>query len=180
MSEAPAISKVFYFFLIVSFASGFSLICFTDLRPAPVGKILQFKAKAYPYKWPLRTELLLLLLLCAILAFFAAFKEKHRLNIVVAILVFLLLVAEVSMAGKHLSWRNEQTTIVNKQGDGNTMLQQYGIDAEITRIMDMVQSSYSCCGITDYRDWAMSMWAAQVVSMVVYCNVFSNLFDKIH
>lgn len=165
MSEASAVTKVFYVFLILSFSSGFSLICFTDLRPAPVGKILQFKAKAYPHKWQLRTGLLVVLLLVIILAFFAVFKEKHRINIVVAFLVLVLLVVEVSLAGKRLAWRNEQTTVVNKQGDGNTMLQQYGADPEITKIMDYVQASYSCCGITDYRDWASSAWAAQVVSI---------------
>lgn len=162
MSEAAAISKVFYIFLVISLSSGFSLICFTDFRSAPVGKILQFKAKAFPHRWPLRTGLLVLLLLIVTLVFFAVFKEKHRLNIVLAVLVFLLLVVEISMAGKRLTWRNEQETVVNKQGDGNTMLQQYGVDLEITKIMDYVQSSYSCCGVTDYRDWASTAWALQV------------------
>ena len=68
------------------------------------------------------------------------------------------------MAVKYLAWRNEQTTVVDKQGDGNTMLQQYAVDPEVTKIMDFVQSSYSCCGVTDYRDWAATTWAAQVVS----------------
>jgi Ca2+/Na+ antiporter len=165
MSESKAVTKILYIFLIISFSSGFSIICFTDLRQAPTGKIIQFKAKAYPYKWPLRTGLLVLLLLITVLAFVATFKEIHRLNIVLAVLIFILLIVEVSFAVKHLTWRNEQTHIVKQQGDGNTMLQQYGLDPAMTRIMDYVQTSYSCCGITDYRDWASTNWAAKVVSI---------------
>ena len=133
----------------------------------PTGKILQFKAKVYPYKWPLRTGLLVLLLLITVLGFLATFKEIHRLNIVLAVLILILLIVEMSMAGKHLTWRNEQTRIVKQQGDGNAMLQQYGSNPAITKILDYVQTAYSCCGITDYRDWATTNWAALVVSIVV-------------
>ena len=179
MSEPKAITKIFYIFLIISFSSGFSIICFTDLRTSPAGKIIQFKAKVYPYKWPLRTGLLVLLLFVTILAFVATLKELHRLNIVVAVLIFILLIVEISLAGKHLTWRNEQTRIMKKQGDGNTMLQNYGTDPAITKIMDYVQASYSCCGITDYRDWATTNWAAMVVSIKKY--FYNNaLKDKLN
>ena len=166
MSESKAITKIFYIFLFISFSSGFAIICFTDLRTSPAGKIIQFRAKVYPYKWQLRTGLLLLLLLLTVVAFVAAIKELHRLNIVLAAFVFILLIVEISLAGKWLTWRNEQTEITKEQGDGNTMLQQYGINPAITKIMDYVQSSYSCCGVTDYRDWATTNWAAQVVSIL--------------
>ena len=178
MSESKAVTKIFYIFLIISFSSGFSIICFTDLRAAPTGKIVQFKAKAYPYKWPLRTGLLVLLLLVTVLAFVATIKEIHRLNIVLAALIFILLIVEVSFAVKHLTWRNEQTHIIKTQGDGNTMLQQYGVDPAVTKIMDFVQTSYSCCGITDYRDWAATNWAATAVSIQQYSLVIIDLLQQ--
>lgn len=178
MTESKAVTKIFYIFLIVSFSSGFAVICFTDLRAAPVGKILQFKAKAYPYKWPLRTALLVLLLLITVLAFVAALKEIHRLNIVLAALIFILLIVEVSFAAKHLTWRNEQSRVVKQQSDGNTMLQQYGVDPAVTNIMDYVQRTYSCCGVRDYRDWATSNWAAIVVSMVLLHYIVVSCVDN--
>lgn len=165
MRESKAVAKIFCVFLILSFSSGFSIICFADLRSAPVGKILQFKAKVYPYKWPLRCCLLLLLLLVTMLALVAMLKGMHRLNIVMAAFLCILLTVEISFAVKHLTWRDEQTRVVKQQGDGNTMLRKYGVDPAITEIMDYVQASYSCCGITDYRDWATTNWAAKLVSL---------------
>lgn len=131
-----------------------------------MGKIVQLRARIYPYKWEFRTGFLFLHLFLVLLAFISVKKELHRINITLAILVSILIICEIVLAVKNLNWQNEKSQVIKTQGDGNKILQSYGFDPVTSYIMDYVQTKYSCCGIVDYRDWFTTNWATRAVSML--------------
>lgn len=162
-------------FLTLFFLSGLSLIIFAVTVPTPFGDYLTMKGAAFPVNYGLRIGLLVLLLIITALSFFAIAKENNRLLTLLAVLLIILFLLEFILALVYFTMTSEVNMEKQKFDNGMQMMAEYGLDKKVTQAFDQIQRTYACCGITDYRDWFTSKWAAAQV-----CDKFLLSFITSH
>jgi len=147
-------------FLTLFFLSGLSLIIFGITIPTPFGDYLTMKGVAFPVNYTLRIAILSLLLIMTASHFFAITKENHRLLTLLGMLFIILFMVEFILAIIYFTMASEVNVTKKKLSNGMQMLAEYGVDEKVTQAFDQIQRTYACCGISDYRDWFTSKWAA--------------------
>ena len=164
MEGKDFVKRATYAFLVLFLLSGLSVIIFGLTIRTQFGEYLTMKEDAFSVNYGMRIGFLFLLFTFVGLSFYAISKDNNRLATVMATLLVILAITELSLAIAYFNMQNEADSVQGKSSSGMKMLNEYGLDPKITKAFDDVQRSFACCGVNDYRDWFTSRWAAAQVS----------------
>ncbi|EDO39280.1 predicted protein [Nematostella vectensis] len=141
--------------------TGLGLIIFGSTLTTPFGEYFSLRKDAFDTQVGLRVGLILLILAISAVTILGAFKQNNRVLTILAVLFFVIFVTEISLGANSLTLRNEGISKSSTSASGLQLLSIYGEHPGVTEMIDNTQMGSMCCGVTDYRDWFTSGWAAR-------------------